>query len=118
MICDGRDGGSSGLLVLPPSSDRLQNLEKYAVPAVTCSLLCHCGSQDTDVESPRQGPEWQASLGEGDKRVGAKEFSKPRSFPSSPLHLFSVTGVHDNASAKEMSSVNELEMLLRSARTS
>ena len=38
----------------------------------------------------RQGPEWQASLGDGDKRVGAKEFSKTRSFSSSPRHLFQV----------------------------
>ena len=93
---------------LRPTPKSRKRTQKYAVPAVTRSPLC----RDADV------PEWQASLWEGDKRVGEKEFSKPRSFPSSPLHLFSVTGVHDNASAKQMSSVNELEMLFRSARTS
>ena len=39
-------------------------------PAVACSHLCHCGSQDADVKSPRQGPEWRTSRREGDKRVG------------------------------------------------
>ena len=79
------------LSILRPTPKSSKRTQKYAVPAVTRSPLC----RDADV------PEWQASLWEGDKRVGEKEFSKPRSFPSSPLHLFLVTGMHENALAEE-----------------
>ena len=87
------------LSILRPTPKSSKRTQKYAVPAVTRSPLC----RDADV------PEWQASLWEGDKRVGEKEFSKPRSFPSSPLHIFLVTRMHDNAKVK--SGANKQEML-------
>ena len=84
------------LSILRPTPKSSKRTQKYAVPAVTRSPLC----RDADV------PEWQASLWEGDKRVDAKEISKPCSFPSSALHLLLVTCIHDNASAEEKSSIN------------
>ena len=90
------------MLFFPPSPYRHQNPHKVSKNVLSCGyVLSHCGSRDADVESPRQELEWQASLWEGDNRVGAKEISKPCSFPSSALHLFLVTGIHDNASAEE-----------------
>ena len=103
----GGEGGSDSLMFLPPSPYRLQNPHKGCKNVLSCGyVLSHCGSRDADVESPRQEPECQASLWEGDKRVDAKEISKPCSFPSSALHLLLVTCIHDNASAEEKSSIN------------
>ena len=77
----GREEVSADMSVLCPSPDRLKNPHKGRKNVPICCLsshLCHCGSWDADKD--RSGG---LLCGKG-----TKEFSKPRPFSSSPLHLF------------------------------
>ena len=70
----GGEGGSVSLSVsLLPSSDSKTHT-KMCYLVVSYSPSCHCGIRDADVESPRQGSEWRASLGKGTKELVQRNF--------------------------------------------
>ena len=58
--------------LLPSSDSKTHTKMCYLV--VSYSPSCHCGIRDADVESPRQGSEWRASLGKGTKELVQRDF--------------------------------------------
>ena len=88
------------LLSMCPSPDRLQIHTKGAkiwYPVVTCSPLCHCGSRDADVWSPRQKPECGILCGKGTKELSKGIFKDSLLFQLSYTSQSDMTRMHDTS---------------------
>ena len=92
LIRDGRDGGSSGLLVLSPSSDRLQNLQKGRKNMLFLqlhALLC------VEMQMYRSG---RLLCGKGTKELVKRSFQNLAPFPALPTSLLSDWGAQQRLS--------------------